>query len=205
MNRKCYSCTVATKLRFTGVFPVWIHARGGSVSPGVLRSLLGWKLMGTSLLRNWISLINPLQMSVEVHCQSQLVTEILLSHVLTTPGWSCCSVFTLCCREESTELAPKQREAEGPQLVLCPPLTTSAGESFPVSPPCTMQRLPDSSLGIILFPAGSFCCVWAASGGCKSLLPGARCPPCPPTPAVPGRAAGAAFVGGLAGQRPQHP
>lgn len=96
MNRKCYSCTVATKLRFTGVFPVWIHARGGSVSPGVLRSLLGWKLMGTSLLRNWISLINPLQMSVEVHCQSQLVTEILLAHVLATPGWSCCNVFTLC-------------------------------------------------------------------------------------------------------------
>lgn len=63
---------------------------------GVLRSLLGWKLMGTSLLRNWISLINPLQMSVEVHCQSQLVAEILLSHVLTTPGWGCCSVFTLC-------------------------------------------------------------------------------------------------------------
>lgn len=74
-----------------------VSVPGGAQCPqGVLRSLLGWKLMGTSLLRNWMCLINPLQTSVEVHCQSQLVRKMLLSHVLTTPGWSSCRVVTLC-------------------------------------------------------------------------------------------------------------
>lgn len=34
MDRKCHSCTVATKSRFTGVFAVCVRARGGSVCPG---------------------------------------------------------------------------------------------------------------------------------------------------------------------------
>lgn len=76
MNRKCYSCTVATKLRFTGVHFQSVSLPGVAQCPqGVLRSLLGWKLLGTSLLRNWMYLINPLQMSVEVHCQSQLLRK----------------------------------------------------------------------------------------------------------------------------------
>lgn len=124
---------------------------------GVLRALLGWQLVGTSLLRNWMSLINPLQTSVEVHCPSQLVRKILLSHVLTTPGWGFLQSFhPLWCREERAELSPKQREAEGPQLLLHPPLMSSAGESPPLSPPCTMQRPPES-LGIVHLPAGSPC------------------------------------------------
>lgn len=165
---------------------------------GVLRSLLGRQLMGTSLLRNWMSLVNPLQTSVEVHCQSQLGRRILLSHVLTTPGWSSCRVFTLCGEfsVESAELSPKEREAEGPQLMLHSPLMSSAGLSFPASSPCTMQRLLKawaSSFSQLHLPV-SFGCF----RGCKSILPGAWCPPCPPTPAVPvQKAGGAARVGEL--------
>lgn len=96
-------------------------------------------------------------------------------------------------REESAELSPKQREAEGPRLLLHPPLMSSAGESCPVSPPCTMQ-------------SPSPCCVGAASGGCGSILPGAGCPPCPPTLLCPGRTPGELLLWpSCAGQGPQHP
>lgn len=172
---------------------------------GVLRSLLGWKLMGTSLLRNWISSINPLQMSVEVHCQSQLVAEILLSHVLATPGWSCCSVFTLgggFSAEREVQSWHQSRERQrGPSS-------------------CSAIPSPPQQVNLSLFPPHALCkdslkAPWAVpswalfclgcSGGCQSILPGPGAPvPCLTCCACAGSPA-AACGGTWAGQRPQHP
>lgn len=116
--------------------------------------------------------MNPLQTRVEVHCQSQLVRKSLLSHVLTPPGWNSCRVSTLCGefsaeREGQSCHQSRGAPARAPQ--------TSAGEAFPVSPPCSMQRDPESSPGTFLVPAGS-----------------------PEVLGLPGWVTGA-------GQRPQHP
>lgn len=87
-----------------------------------------------------------------MHCQSQLVRKSLLSHVLTPPGWNSCRISPSVGSSVQRGKDRAVTKAEGPQLVL---LTTSAGEAFPVSPPCSMQRDPESSLGTFLVPAGS--------------------------------------------------
>lgn len=170
MNRKCYSCTVATRLRFTGVYYL-CPCQGGSESPGVLRSLLGWKLMGTSLLRNWLDLINPLQMgcggalavTAGFTCPAHSRLEFLQSF---QPWWSC------------------QQSRESP-AGLHPPLLSSA------SPPVLCK---DSLKAVILFPAASPCWFghFRVAGKAVYLGPGAL-------HALPNllRAAGAAVLGGI--------
>lgn len=107
-------------------FIICVHARGGSVSPGVLRSLLGWKLMGTSPLRNWMDLINPLQMECggaqlgrgkswfHVSCPLQAGVPAEFSALVMNSVQSC---------HQSTESCT------------LPPLLSSAGQSSPASPP----------------------------------------------------------------------
>lgn len=168
-------------------FIICVHARGGSVSPGVLRSLLGWKLMGTAPLRNWMDLINPLQMECggaqlgrgkswfHVSCPLQAGVPAEFSALVMNSVQSC---------HQSTESCT------------LPPLLSSI---FPCFPSCTMQSLPESSTAVILVPAASPCLFghlrWLEkhfTGGQVPSMPSQTCWSC-------------CFGGNCAGQRPQHP